>query len=236
MSLIKPQQLALDLPVEERYEAEDFLVGDCNALAYGMLEQWPDWKDPILLMIGPPGSGKTHLSTIWARRAQALSLNPHDIGSTQTKDWMEIPVLRIEDIDQGRFDEATLFHLLNRARETKSYVLITARTPPGDWGIRTADLLSRLRLAPRIDLLEPDDSLLTALLVKFFVERQMVVDMQVVDFIKNRIERSVSSLRAFVDDLNREGLAKRRRITKALARELWKQQDRHIQDLPLPNL
>ena len=47
MSLIKPQQLALDLPVEERYEAEDFLVGDCNALAYGMLEQWPDWKDPI---------------------------------------------------------------------------------------------------------------------------------------------------------------------------------------------
>ena len=64
----------------------------------------------------------------------------------------------------------------------------------------------------------------------------MVVDMQVVDFIKNRIERSVSSLRAFVDDLNREGLAKRRRITKALARELWKQQDRHIQDLPLPNL
>ena len=115
-------------------------------------------------------------------------------------------------------------------------MLITARTPPGDWGIRTADLLSRLRLAPRIDLLEPDDSLLTALLVKFFVERQMVVDMQVVDFIKNRIERSVSSLRAFVDDLNREGLAKRRRITKALARELWKQQDRHIQDLPLPNL
>ena len=236
MSNIKPQQLALDLPVEERFEAEDFLVGACNERAYGMLEQWPDWHDPVLLLIGPPGSGKTHLSTIWARRTEAWRIRPEDIGAAQTQDLLSARVLLIEDIDQGRFDEASLFHLLNRAREIKSFILMTGRTPPSDWGLRTADLLSRLRLAPRIDLLEPDDSLLTALLVKFFVERQMVVDMQVVEFIKSRIDRSVTALREFVDALNREGLARRRRITKALARELWKMQDRHAQDLPLPNL
>lgn len=231
MNIIKPFQLALDLPIEERYGAEDFLVGDSNALAYGLIEQWPEWHDPVLLMVGPPGSGKTHLAHIWARQAHALFIRPEDIAAARAQDILSAHAVLIEDMDQGRFDEASLFHILNRARETQSSVLITARTPPSDWKIRTPDLLSRLRLAPRIDLQEPDDGLLTALLVKFFVERQMVVDMQVVDFIKSRIDRSVSALREFVDSLNREGLARRRRITRALARDLWKAMDQQQEDM-----
>ena len=236
MSFVKARQLALELPVEERFEAEDFLVGDCNALAYNMLEQWPDWRDCVLLLIGPPGSGKTHLTTIWARRAESQRISPAAITPAQVQAMTPDHALLIEDMDQSPFDEASLFHLLNRSREVKSSIVLTARTPPSDWGLKTPDLLSRLRLAPRIDLQEPDDGLLTALLVKFFVERQMVVDMQVVDFIKSRIDRSVSSLRDFVDALNREGLARRRRITKALAREVWKLQDLPIHDPLLPNL
>jgi chromosomal replication initiation ATPase DnaA len=236
MSFVKAQQLALDLPVEEKFEAEDFLVGDSNALAYGMLEQWPDWRDPVLLLVGPPGSGKTHLSTIWARRAGAERVSPDRINPSLMASIRPDHALLIEDMDQTRFDEASLFHMLNRSREIKCSIMLTARTSPSDWGLKTADLLSRLRLAPRIDLLEPDDGLLTALLVKFFVERQMVVDMQVVDFIKSRIDRSVSSLRDFVDALNREGLARRRRITKALAREVWKVQDQPAGDPVLPHL
>jgi chromosomal replication initiation ATPase DnaA len=111
-------------------------------------------------------------------------------------------------------------------------VLLTARTPPGDWGIKTMDLLSRLRLAPRIDLREPDDALMAGLLVKFFVERQMVVDMQVVDFIRSRIDRSVASVRDFVDALNSESLARKKRITRNLARELWKSHPESDPGLP----
>ena len=216
------RQLPLALPIEERYEREDFLVGEANELAYATLELWPDWPDPVMLLLGPPGSGKTHLASIWAKRAHAWSIVSTDISHRPAAELLTNSAVVIEDIDRGVPDEAAFFHLLNIAREKKCFVLLTARTPPGDWGIKTMDLLSRLRLAPRIDLSEPDDALMAGLLVKFFVERQMVVDMQVVDFIRSRIDRSVASVRDFVDALNSESLARKKRITRNLARELWK--------------
>jgi len=216
------RQLPLALPTEERFEREEFLVGEANELAYATLEQWPDWPDPVMLLLGPPGSGKTHLASIWAKRAHAWSVVSTDISYRPAAELLASTAVLIEDVDRGLPDEAAFFHLLNIAREKKCFVLLTARTPPGDWGIKTMDLLSRLRLAPRIDLSEPDDALMAGLLVKFFVERQMVVDMQVVDFIRSRIDRSVASVRDFVDALNSESLARKKRITRNLARELWK--------------
>lgn len=226
------RQLPLALPILERFEREDFLVGEANELAYATLEQWPDWPDPVMLLLGPPGSGKTHLASIWAKRAHAWSVVSTDISHRPAAELLSSTAVLIEDVDRGLPDEAAFFHLLNIAREKKCFVLLTARTPPGDWGIKTMDLLSRLRLAPRIDLREPDDALMAGLLVKFFVERQMVVDMQVVDFIRSRIDRSVASVRDFVDALNSESLARKKRITRNLARELWKSHPESDPGLP----
>lgn len=226
------RQLPLALPIEERFEREDFLVGEANETAYATLEQWPDWPDPVMILLGPPGSGKTHLATVWARRAHAWTIDPKEIGVRPAAELLANSAVLFEDIDRNMPDEAAFFHVLNRAREQKCFVLMTARTPPGDWGIKTPDLLSRLRLAPRVDMREPDDALLAGLLVKFFVERQMVVDMQVVDFIRSRIDRSVSSLRDFVDALNRESLARKKRITRNLARDLWKNSPESDPGLP----
>jgi chromosomal replication initiation ATPase DnaA len=215
-----PRQLALDLPVEENFDAEDFLVSPCNEQAYAMLEAWPRWPEPVLLLEGPPGSGKSHLAAVWAGRSQALILRRTDLDRPDLLDHVRQHPLVIEDCDRTEAHEHALFHLLNVARESRSSVLLTARTPPGEWGIRTPDLLSRLRLAPHIALAEPDDALLGALLVKFFVERQMVVDTSVVDYVRPRLERSVAAARAFVDALDREGFERKRRITRALAADV----------------
>ena len=66
-----PKQLAFDLPADPRYGREDFLVGPANAAAYGLVEAWPNWPDTVCVLTGPPGSGKSHLASIWATRAHA---------------------------------------------------------------------------------------------------------------------------------------------------------------------
>ena len=113
-----------------------------------------------------------------------------------------------------------MFHLLNAVRRSGTSVLLTGRTAPDLWGLRTPDLLSRLRLAPHVALETPDDALLGAILVKFFLERQIVVDTALVEFLRARVERSVPVMRALVEKLDHEALARGRRVNRVLAAEV----------------
>jgi chromosomal replication initiation ATPase DnaA len=215
-----PKQLAFDLPLDPRFGAEDFLVSPSNEQAYGLIESWPDWPDTILLLVGPRGSGKSHLASIWATNAHAWTVDAVAITHDKVPHLVSNGALAIEDMDRGERDEAALFHLLNLAREKKASLLITCETPPDRWNLRTPDLLSRLRLAPSVTLEAPDDALLKAVLVKLFVDRQLVVDTSVVDYIALRIERSLAKASEIVALLDREALSRGRRVSRAIAAEI----------------
>jgi chromosomal replication initiation ATPase DnaA len=215
-----PRQLAFDLPLDPRYGREDFLVSPSNEKAYGLVEAWPDWPDRILLLIGPPGSGKSHLASIWATDARAWTVPAAEATGDKVPHLVSNGALVIEDVDSGLRDEAALFHLLNLARERGGHVLMTCQDPPDRWGLKTPDLLSRLRLAPAATLDPPDDALLKAVLVKLFVDRQLVVDTSVVDYIALRIERSLARAEDVVGGLDREALSRGRRVSRAIAAEI----------------
>ncbi len=55
------------------------------------------------------------------------------------------------------------------------------------------------------------------MLVKLFLDRQLVVDTSVVDALALRLDRSLARARDVVAVLDREGLSRRRRITRPLA-------------------
>ena len=215
-----PKQLAFDLPLDPRYGAEDFLVSPSNEAAYGRIETWPEWPDTILLLVGPRGSGKSHLASIWATHAHAWTVDAREVTGDKVPHLVSNGALALEDMDRGERDEAALFHLLNLARERGTFVLITCEAPPDRWGLATPDLLSRLRLAPSVVLDPPDDALLKAVLVKLFVDRQLVVDTSVVDYIALRIERSLAKAAEVVTLLDREALSRGRRVSRAIAAEI----------------
>ena len=222
---LKARQLALDLPVEPRLGVEDFLVSLSNETAYAMIESWPHWTDPVLRLIGPEGSGKTHLAAIWAARAHAWTVPASAVTHERVPHLVSAGALVIEDADRGLHDEAALFHLMNQIRAAKTSLLVTARTSPDQWGLKTPDLLSRLRLSPQAELGIADDALLRAVLVKHFIDRQLVVDTGTVEALAQRMERSFAAARDVVDRLDRLSLERGKRVTRLMAARIFGEPD-----------
>jgi chromosomal replication initiation ATPase DnaA len=219
---IRPRQLALALDHAESHAREDFVAGPGNEGALRLIESWPDWTASTIALIGPEGSGKTHLATIWAAAAGARVIAGRALGVAELPHALATGALVVEDGAAAR-DERALFHLLNLAREEDASLLLTARTAPATWPVAIPDLASRLRAVPVATLHAPDDTMLQAVIVKVAADRQLVVDEAVVRYVANRIERSFVAARAAVITLDNEALRQGRPVTRALAAELFRE-------------
>jgi chromosomal replication initiation ATPase DnaA len=215
-----PRQLALALDHAESFAREDFLSGPSNATALAWLDGWPDWPAPAVVLIGPEGSGKSHLAAIWAIEAGARFLAARALQGANLPAELATGALVVEDIAAGQFDERALFHLLNLAREEQAFVLFTARSAPAGWVVGIPDLASRLKALPVVAVTAPDDALLRAVLVKLFADRQIAVDESLIGYVAKRIERSFAAARRVVDELDREAMRQQRPLTRVLAAEV----------------
>ncbi len=212
-------QLPLPFDQAPRYGLDDFMPSASNEAALAAVARWPDWPDRVILLVGPEGSGKSHLAHIWAGRADAVLLAPGDLDGDL--DALARRNAVIEDADRAGVPEAPLFHYLNLVRERRLSLLITAREQPAAWSLATRDLVSRLRLAPSVAIEPADDTLMRLVLVKLFADRQLSVDAALVDYLARRLDRSLDAARRAVVALDRASLDGNRRIGRALAAGLF---------------
>jgi len=213
------EQLALGLPPREDYSAASFVDGEANASARWALAGWRAWPGRVLVLYGPAGTGKTHLTHMWAREAGGLVFSGADLAK-KLESLPDGQAIAIEDADRLA-DRAALFHLMNRAqRENIPALLLIARDAPARWQTDIPDLQSRLKAVSTAELQEPDDALLARLLKKLFADRQSPLVDGLIDYLLPRMERSVEGARRLVEALDREALARRTPINRGVARRV----------------
>jgi len=207
-------QIPLDLGHDPSFDMADFIVSGSNEAAFALVNSWPDWPGHVVGIVGPSASGKTHLARAWALESDAHIFSADHAVS----DLRPGQAVLAENLDQqGRSDE-DIFHLFNWIKEISATLLITSGTHPNRWSVTLPDLRSRLATIAVGEMLQPDDELLMVLMVKLFSDRQLQVDMTVLNYVLPRIERSFAAVQGFVSRLDAAALADKRKISRALAK------------------
>ena len=215
------EQLVLGLSLKEALEKEDFFISSSNLDAVTQLGNTDKWPSGVLLLVGPKGSGKTHLSAVWSQEHKAKIVKLEAITPEMEK-GIGHDVVCIEDIDtiekvekqkKPKLEEG-IFHLINSIGGRGGKLLMSSRKMPNALSIGLKDLVSRLQSFGNTIIKEPDDSLVMALLLKYFNDRQIFIKHSNLDYIASRVNRTYSSIYQFVNYIDHKSLVLNTKVTR----------------------
>jgi chromosomal replication initiation ATPase DnaA len=229
-SNIKNIQLLFDLKKKKIYEKDDFLVSDSNKEAYKLINRWPNWSSRKIIIFGDSGTGKTHLSRIWQKKTSAIILNLNKFKKIRFDNFfLKKNIFIIENISNF-FDkikkkdkddlEKNLLHFYNLIEEKKGYLILTALNSPKFWKINLPDLKSRILSSIIVKINKPNDELLSSVLVKLFLDKQILIDKKIIKFIVYRSERSFTNLQNIVNKIDKQSLITKKKINISFVKKL----------------
>ena len=227
---IKNIQLLFDLKKKKIYEKDDFLVSDSNKEVYKLINRWPNWSSRKIIIFGDSGTGKTHLSRIWQKKTSAIILNLNKFKKIRFDNFfLKKNIFIIENISNF-FDkikkkdkdnlEKNLLHFYNLIEEKKGYLILTALNSPKFWKINLPDLKSRILSSIIVKINKPNDELLSSVLVKLFLDKQILIDKKIIKFIVYRSERSFTNLQNIVNKIDKQSLITKKKININFVRKL----------------
>jgi chromosomal replication initiation ATPase DnaA len=213
-------QLKFDIPARPALGRGDFYVTHSNAVALGLVDTWPNWPNGKLVLVGPRGSGKTHLAHVWCTESGGQMVSALDIAGGDVPTLADQPIC-VEDVERIAGHDAAeraLFHLHNLVLANGHSILLTATRPPSAWGLNLPDLASRMSGTTVAKMALPDDILLSAVLAKLFADRQIVRMADVIPYLVRWMPRSFEAAGQVVAHLDTEALGTPKGVTRTLAR------------------
>lgn len=219
------KQLYFDMPDKTALGIEDYIITESNSFAFDLISRMIKGEINQGVISGPSFSGKTHLSKILIK----------NIGSNESlyidRDYKKIiekvgssNLIVIENIDKVIEDrsEEDLFHIINFTKESDKKLLMTSGKSISNIEFKLEDLKSRLNAVIEAKIMQPDDELMKLVLIKIFNDKQLLINPNVINFLKSRLERSYKSINDFIEKIDKFSLERGKKITIALINDLIK--------------
>lgn len=181
------------------YSQKNYIILDENRSIYNLVICDLSWQ--CLILFGPKSSGKTHLAHIWQSTNDAIFINTHNFIS----DIRYSNAFILEDI-QNIQDETTLLHCYNYMKENNKRLLITSSVSPKELNFQLRDLSSRILSTASAKILPASEELLKIMLIKKFADRQLKVDLKIINYILTRIERSFYGISKIVEEIDNKAI------------------------------
>ena len=189
----------------------NFFVNETNFYAFNALIN-NDTK--LSFLYGPKKSGKSYLAKIWLKNNNAIEYN----NNYETLLNISSNIL----IDNLIFyDQEKIFHIVNNCILNNSKVLITSDNKINEINFEFKDLSSRLKTFSNLEINQPNDEMLLAILTKLLVEKQFIIKSnEIFEYIIRRVDRTYQGINDIVKKLDILSLEKKRQLTIPLIKEI----------------
>jgi len=191
--------------------AHNFFVNKTNFYAFNALIN-NDTK--LSFLYGPKKSGKSYLAKIWLKNNNAIEYN----NNYETLLNISSNIL----IDNLIFyDQEKIFHIVNKCILNNSKILITSDIKINSIDFKFNDLSSRLKTFSNLEINQPNDEMLLAILTKLLVDKQFIINSnEIFEYILRRVDRSYQGINEIVKKLDILSLEKKRQLTIPLIKEI----------------
>ena len=211
-------QLLLDFDYKQNFRDDDFYVGKSNYYAFELINKWPKWEKNFLNISGERYSGKSHLTKIFLKKFNGLSVETNLLNDENLKKIKLYQNIVLEDLDLN-VDENLIYTLFNLIDQDNKFLVITSTIPIAEINFQLDDLRSRTKNCLLAKIENPDDDLMFALILKNLSDRQISLDKKLIDFIIKRVERSYGKIFEFIYKIDKISLKKKKSIDLKIINE-----------------
>ena len=216
-------QLVFKFPFKTRYFEQDFFVSSNNFSAYKLIESWPNWPGKWVNIIGPTGSGKTHLSKILEKKIKKLKVvDETNVNEKIISELRNFDCLIIDNF-KNKIEDKLLYSILNQSKQLENFIVINSKLQLNKFEIKLKDLKSRFNSFIFIGIDLPTDDLLQVIISKSFSDKQINLNPKVSEYIVKNVDRSYEKMFKFLSDLDELSLSSGKSININLIKKVLNQ-------------
>ncbi len=212
------EQLPLLLEARKMMTRNDFFISSCNMDAVSWIDNFPEWNNNFATIIyGEKSSGKTHLCWLFSEKTNAKVYDAGNIKYTNFADIIPInSSLAIDNIDVVFGDEIAeenLLHIINYGAECNTLLFLTTSTIINQNSIILEELKDKLKQIPQTTIYSPDDELVKMLILKKFMDLDIIAAPEIIDYIATHIDRTFENIIKTIEKINYKSLSQKHKIT-----------------------
>ena len=216
-------QLTFKFPFKVNYFEEDFYVSKNNFSAYKLIENWPKWSGRHVNIFGPSGCGKTHLANIFKKKINSFFIKASELSDNS------LPLIKLKDcliIDdyQNNIKENLFYSVLNQSYQSNQYVIVNSLKPIKLSTVVLNDLKSRFDNFIDIGIDLPTDELIRVILSKNFSDKQVKIEVKILEYILKNINRSYADIFDIIDKVDSLSLSSGKSVNINLIKKVLSKQ------------
>ena len=212
-------QAIIKFDYNKNYKVEDFYLSKSNKHVFDFLNMWPKWEKNFVNISGEKLSGKTHLINIFLQKNKGIKFDGKSFGDDDLKKIKIYENIIIENLSSD-VNEKLLYSLFNLVEQDNKFIIVTSVRPVVNIAFNLEDLKSRAKNFILLNIEEPDDKLIFAIILKNLSDRQISLDEKFIEYTIKRIERSYSKIYDFIYKIDQLSLKKKKSIDFKIIKEV----------------